>query len=68
MPMEAKARILINEQLLRSRWRCFNDQDGPANVTLEAHVKLKKKVLGELRDQSRFEEGVNTKWKNSSVS
>jgi hypothetical protein len=68
MPKEAKARILINELLHRSRWRFFDDQDGPADVTLETPVRLKKQVLDELRDPSRFEEGVNTKWKNLSVS
>jgi len=50
MPKEAKARILINDLLRRSRWRFFDDETGPANVALEAHVKLKKKTLEDLGD------------------
>ncbi len=48
MPTEAKARIRINDLLLRSGWRFFDDEKGPANITLETHVKLKKKTLDEL--------------------
>lgn len=48
MPTEAKARIRINDLLLRSGWRFFDDEKGPANVTLETHVKLKKKTLDDL--------------------
>ena len=48
MRTEAKARILINDLLLRSNWRFFDDEHGPANVTLETHVKLKKKTLDDL--------------------
>ena len=47
MPKEAKARILINELLQRSDWRFFDNEHGPANVTLETNVKLKKKALDE---------------------
>jgi type I restriction enzyme R subunit len=50
MPKEAKARILINDLLRRSGWRFFDDENGPANVALEAHVKLKKKTLEDLGD------------------
>ena len=50
MPKEAKARILINDLLRRSRWRFFDDESGPANIALEAHVKLKKKTLEDLGD------------------
>ena len=45
MPKEAQARILINDLLRRSGWRFFDDETGPANIALEAHVKLKKKTL-----------------------
>jgi type I restriction enzyme R subunit len=50
MSKEAKARILINDLLRRSRWRFFDDETGPANIALEAHVKLKKKTLEDLGD------------------
>jgi len=45
MPKEAKARILINDLLRRSGWRFFDNAFGPANIALEANVKLKKKAL-----------------------
>jgi type I restriction enzyme R subunit len=47
MPAEAKGRIRINELLSKSGWRFFADANGPANVHLEAHVKLTKKILDE---------------------
>ncbi len=47
MPAEAKARIRINELLSKSGWRFFADKNGPANVHLEAHVKITKKILDE---------------------
>jgi type I restriction enzyme R subunit len=50
MSKEAKARILINDLLLRAGWRFFDDENGPANITLETHVKLKKKNLENLGD------------------
>ena len=50
MQKEAKARILINDLLRRSGWRFFDDQNGPANITLETNVKLKKKTLDDLGD------------------
>ena len=57
MPKEAKARILIDELLRRSGWRFFDDKYGPANVTLETNIKLKKKILDELGDD--FEKTAN---------
>lgn len=44
MPKEAKARIRINELLLRSCWRFSDDEVGPANIALETNVKLKRKT------------------------
>ncbi len=57
MPKEAKARILINDLLRRSRWRFFDDETGLANIALEAHVKLNKKTLDDLGDD--FEKTAN---------
>jgi type I restriction enzyme R subunit len=48
MQTEAKGRIRINDLLQRSGWRFFDDENGPANITLETHVKLKKKTLDDL--------------------
>jgi type I restriction enzyme R subunit len=48
MQKEAKARILINDLLRKSGWRFFDDENGPANITLELHVKLKEKTLDDL--------------------
>lgn len=57
MQKEAKARILINDLLRRSGWRFFADEAGPANIALEANVKLKKAALDELG--SDFEKTAN---------
>jgi type I restriction enzyme R subunit len=57
MAKEAKARIRINERLQRSGWRFFDDESGPANISLETHVKLKKKILEDLGDD--FEKTTN---------
>ncbi len=57
MQKEAKARILINDLLRRSGWRFFDDESGPANIALEAHVKIKKKTIENLGDD--FEKTVN---------
>jgi type I restriction enzyme R subunit len=40
---EAKARIKINKLLEEAGWRFFNDTNGPANIQLEANVKITKK-------------------------
>lgn len=57
MAKEAKARILINDLLRRSGWRFSDDENGPANITLEANVKLKKKALDALGED--FEKTSN---------
>jgi len=57
MQKEAKARIRINDLLRRSGWRFFADATGPANVALEANVKLKKAALDALGDD--FEKTAN---------
>ena len=44
MQKEAKARLRINDCLTRAGWRFFDCDGGPANVALEAHVKIKKKT------------------------
>jgi type I restriction enzyme, R subunit len=57
MIKEAKARILINDLLRRSGWRFFDDENGPANIALEAQVKTKKKTLDALGED--FEKTAN---------
>ena len=42
---EAKARIKINKLLEDAGWRFFDSADGPANIQLEANVKLTKKQV-----------------------
>ena len=57
MNKEAKARLPINDALFRAGWRFFDDENGIANVALEAHIKLKKKELDNLGDD--FEKTVH---------
>ena len=40
---EAKARIKINKLLEAAGWRFFDDENGPANIQVEANVKITKK-------------------------
>jgi len=42
---EATARVKINKLLESAGWRFFDDEDGPANIRLEASVTLKKSDL-----------------------
>ena len=50
MEKEAKARIRINNLLLRAGWRFFDAENGSANIALETNVKIKKKVLDQFGD------------------
>lgn len=42
---EAKARIKINKLLEEAGWRFFDNEEGPANIQLEANVKMTKKQI-----------------------
>lgn len=42
---EAKARIKINKLLEAAGWRFFDTDEGPANIQLEANVKITKKQI-----------------------
>lgn len=44
---EASARIKINKLLEDAGWRFFDDEKGPANIQLEANVKITKKQIDE---------------------
>ncbi|MFH1370435.1 MAG: DEAD/DEAH box helicase family protein [Planctomycetota bacterium] len=44
---EAKARIKINKLLEEAGWRFFDTDKGPANIVLEANVKITKTRLDE---------------------
>lgn len=44
---EAKARIKINKLLEEAGWRFFDNEEGPANIQLEANVKLTKKQVND---------------------
>ena len=54
---EAKARIKINKLLEEAGWRFFDNEVGPANIQLEANVKLKKSQLDALGEN--FEKASN---------
>ena len=54
---EAKARIKINKLLEEAGWRFFDDDDGPANIQLEANVKITKKQIDEYGEN--FEKAKN---------
>lgn len=54
---EAKARIKINKLLEDAGWRFFDNEFGPANIQVEANVKLRKKQIDELGDN--FEKTKN---------
>ncbi len=50
MRKEASARIKINDLLLKSGWRFFDNANGKANIALESNVKLRKKDIDALGD------------------
>ena len=51
---EAKARIKINKLLEAAGWRFFDDENGPANIQLEANVKRQSlKILTLWLEKSR---------------
>jgi type I restriction enzyme R subunit len=45
MQKEARARIKINKLLEQAGWRLIGDDQGPANVVLENHIKMTKSPL-----------------------
>ena len=45
---EAQSRIKINRLLEAAGWRFFDDENGPANIRLEANIKIKKQDLDAL--------------------
>ncbi|MGA2069801.1 MAG: DEAD/DEAH box helicase family protein [Sedimentisphaerales bacterium] len=54
---EAKARIKINKLLEEAGWRFFNTDKGPANIALEANVKITNTRLDEFGED--FEKTSN---------
>lgn len=54
---EAKARIKINKLLEEAGWRFFDNENGPANIQLEANVKLTKKQIDDCGEN--FEKNKN---------
>ena len=45
---EAKARVKINKLLEAAGWRFFDNENAPANIQLEANVKITKKQYDDL--------------------
>ncbi|MBP9502789.1 MAG: DEAD/DEAH box helicase family protein [Candidatus Promineofilum sp.] len=45
---EAKARIKINKLLEAAGWRFFDDENGPANIQLEAYTRITRQKLDEM--------------------
>ena len=54
---EAKARLKINDMLQEAGWRFFDDENGIANVSLEANVKMTRSQADEMGEN--FEKSVN---------
>jgi len=57
MSKEAKARIKINKLLEDAGWRFFDDENGPANISLENNVKITKTEFDSYGND--FEKTVN---------
>src|SRR5688572_11069750 len=45
MSKESNARIKINKLLEEAGWRFFDNEEGPANILLENHVKITQKEI-----------------------
>ena len=54
---EAKARIKINKLLEAAGWRFFDTDEGPANIGVEANVKITQKQIDEFGEN--FEKARN---------
>lgn len=54
---EAKARIKINKLLEEAGWRFFDNEEGTANIQLEANVKITKKQIEDYGEN--FEKAKN---------
>jgi len=54
---EAKARVKINDLLVKSGWRFFDDEQGKANIILENNVKISKNYFDGLGEN--FEKTKN---------
>ncbi|WP_369297405.1 DEAD/DEAH box helicase family protein [uncultured Neglectibacter sp.] len=47
---EARSRIKINKMLEEAGWRFFDNDNGPANIQVEANVKITKKQFDDFGD------------------
>ncbi len=54
---EAKARLKINDMLQEAGWRFFDDENGTANISVEANVKMSRSQIDEMGEN--FEKAVN---------
>ena len=48
MNNEQTARIKINSLLISSGWKFFDDDEGEANISLEAHTKISENTLTDM--------------------
>ena len=61
---EAKARIKINKLLEAAGWRFFDDENGSANIQVEANVKITKKQFDDFAACQRSLAIVQAFWYN----